>query len=56
MCGWGLKIIMGLQYEMSLFSSETVEGVEDWFFRIRPYKQGLLIFFYMVLNLHLKCY
>lgn len=45
---------MGLQYEMSLFSSETVEGVEDWLLRTRPYKQGLLIFFYIVLNLYLK--
>jgi len=47
---------MGLQYEMSLFSSETAEGVEDWLFRIRPYREGLFILFYVVLNLHLKCY
>lgn len=45
---------MGLWCEMSLFSSETVEGVED--FRTKSYKQGVFIFFYMVLNLHLKCY
>lgn len=29
MCGQGLKIKMGLPYEMSLFSSETVKEVEN---------------------------
>lgn len=37
--------MMGLWCEMSLFSSETVEGVEDWLFRTMPYKQELFIFF-----------
>lgn len=55
-CGWGLAIIMSLQYEMSLFSSETAEGLEDSLFKTRPCKQGWFILVYRVLNLHLTCY
>lgn len=41
---------------MSLFSSETLEGVEEGLFKTRTYKQALSIFYNMVLNLHLTFY
>lgn len=41
-CGWGLKIVMGLQYEISLFSSETVEGMEDWYSEPEPISRHYL--------------
>lgn len=42
--------------EMSLFSSETAEEVEDSLFKTRPCKQGRFILVYRVLNLQLTCY